>query len=219
MDYYFWLVKIKFMNKVLTEHDKINNIRWNNIVYTLEKEMIAIIVLTKLYEKNIITREKLMGQLQSLRVGTLTEFKKTHHCTINDKWYNEEHFTDIFEDLFHYREINSQISVSYPKLLEVLQLYSNKNYNFCINTIVDQIIKPTLVYFSNSSYDYFIQLFETSLNNFPTIKQEGYRSECSCCGSSEFQSDSKRTREEGIEKIKNLFHQFKKGNLSKIPKN
>ena len=200
-------------NKQFFSTDTIEIISWDRTLYPLEHEIIAIIILAGLYENGTITREKLMGQLQSLRKGELLKFRKTYHCTINNRWYSDEPFTEIFKDLLAFKR------VSYVKLIEVLQLYNNKNYNYCINVIVNQIIQPLLNYFASQyhSYDYFSQIFITDLKDFPKIEQKGYRSECWECGNTHFSSDIRRTKEKGTEQIISFFHNYKKGNLTKNP--
>lgn len=198
-------------NNKFKNYDRIINLSWSTMRYQLDKDIIAILVLTGLYENNKISREKLLGQLQSLKKGDLLKFKNTYHCSINDKWYNQEHFDRIFEDLYIYREI------SYIKLIEVLQLYTGMNYNYCINIIVKRIIEPLLNYFANTTYDYFNQVFDTNLSNFPNIEQKGYKSECWECGSSHWTADKRATLQE-ISRVIDYFHVYKKGNLTKIPK-
>lgn len=201
-------------NKKFTINDKIENISYDRFLYYLEEEIMVLVVLTGLYEQNIITLDKLKGQLSSLRKGDLLKHKRTYHCDINNKWYSHEPAKEVFKDLS--KDITS---VNYIKLLEVLQLYTTKNYNYCINLIINSIIKPTLNRFSQSSYsyDYFSQLFSTNLTDFPKIKIEGYRSECYECGSSHFVADERATRNK-INTIVEFFHLYKKGNLTKIPK-
>lgn len=208
-------------NKKFSINDKIINIYWDRFLYKLDNgffqeikdEYKTLIVLAQLYERNIITKEKLIGQLKSLKKKELTRFKKTYHCTINDKWYNNEPFTEVLKDLY-------SSEVTFIKLIEILQLYTNKNYNFCINLIIENIIKPLLESFSNSyySYDYFSQIFETNLLGFPEIKQEGYYTECYECGNKHFEPNSRQTVEEGMKQIIDFLHYYKKGNLTKIPK-
>ncbi len=178
----------------------------------IDVEMFILIILAGLYQNKTITIEKLKGQLSSLRKGDLLKLKKTYHCTINDRWYSEENASYIFNDLINFN------NVSYVKLIEVLQLYTNKNYNYCIDLVVGRIIEPYLNHFTDSQYDYLSDVFKTNLSDFPTIQEKGYRSECDCCGHSTFERDYRQTKEEGLKQITDFFHQFKRGNLSKIPK-
>lgn len=199
------------LNKVFTKNDKIINISWGKSIHHLGIEMQILLVLTSAYVNKTITLEKLKGQLSSLRKGTLQKFKQTYHCGINNRWYNDESASEVFKD------IGCNNEISYDDLIEVLQLYTGKNYNYCINMIIDSIIRPLLNYFSNSYYNYFNQIFSTNLSEFPELKQKGYETHCYECGHRHFESDSKRTREQ-ITEITDFFHNYKKGNLTKIPK-
>lgn len=198
-------------NLVFSKDDSINNMTWDKFYLYLDNETKTLIVLASLYQKEIITLNKLKGQLSSLRKGTLLGFKRSYRCGLNGKWYNDEPFANILEDLHH-------SSVSYEKLLEVIQLYENKNYNSCINFLIEFVIKPHLKRFSNTDYfNSFDQVFNTNLYNFPKIENEGYKVECSCCGSEHFEKQPRLTIERGEKLIKEYFHQYKRGNLTKIP--
>jgi len=184
---------------------------WDVLKYRIEEETVALIVLTGLYENGEISYDKLKGQIQSLRKGALTKYKRTYHCTINDKWYNDESFMTVFEDLFKYK------SISYIKFIEVIQLFNGKNYNYAINYIVKNVFEPLLKHFSNSGYDYLLSLINTNIYDFPNIKQRGSESRCYECGHTHFENDYRRTYEQ-IDDIINYFHNFKNGTLTKIPK-
>jgi hypothetical protein len=203
---------MKKLNKCFKNNDQLLNLNWNKHFYSFEDNIKIIIVLTSLYENNIITINKLKGQLKALKAGTLTKTKNTFHCNINNEWYDHESFSVIYKDLFNF------CNISFIKLIEILQLYSGKNYNYCINIIRESIFKPLLNTFSNSDYDYFNHFINTTLIDFPEIKQKGYKYECYECGNYRFEKDHRQTNEKGIEKLNDYFHQYKKGNLSKIPK-
>lgn len=201
-------------NKEFKSSDRIENISWGRFLCYLEGEAMALIVLASLYESNVITREKLKGQLSSLRKGNLLKRKGTYHCEINDRWYSYEPASNVFKDLSERTG-----SVSYDGLIEVLQLYTGKNYNYCVDYVVGNIIKPTLNRFANSyvSYSYLSELFCTNIEGFPRIEHSGYQSECNCCGGSNFEVDYRGTLMQ-ISKIIDFFHRYKKGNLVKIPR-
>lgn len=208
------------LNKYFDKSDKIYDIDWYHFLDRLDcyypvkinDEYKTLIVLTGLYENNIISKEKLKGQLKSLREKALTKFKKTYHCTINNQWYNDEPFSNVLKDLY-------ESEISFIKLIEVLQLYTNKNYNYCINLIVENILSPLLRYFSDhTSYRYFDDIFKTTLSDFPDIESEGTYSKCYCCGNNRFERSEELTFNLGLEKIKDFFHYYKKGNLTKIPR-
>lgn len=181
----------------------------------LEDEIFILLVLSELYNKDIITLDKLKGQLKSLKKGDLQKYKRTYHCTINDKWYNDEAAREIFKDLFESYKLNY---ISIKTLIEVVQLYLNKNYNYSIDFIVSNIFVRLLNSFSNlQGKDSFNNYIDVQMDNFPEIKIKGYETECYECGSNHFNVDHRQTIAQ-IDDIINFFHQYKKGNLLKIPK-
>jgi len=94
-------------NKKFSINDKIINIYWDRFLYKLDNgffqeikdEYKTLIVLAQLYERNIITKEKLIGQLKSLKKKELTRFKKTYHCTIGAQQNAEEFKKTVAQDL------------------------------------------------------------------------------------------------------------------------
>ena len=184
-------------------------------LWYLEDEIFILLILTGLHEKNIINLTKLKGQLKSLKRGKLQKYKRTYHCTINDKWYNDEPARNIFKDLFEQYELNY---INIIKLIEVIQLYTNKNYNYSIDFIISNIFPRFLNSFSNSQGEVsFGNYINVQIENFPHIKVKGYKSECYECGSEHFVINHRETISQ-IDNIIDFFHQYKKGNLLKIPK-
>ena len=150
-------------------------------LWYLEDEIFILLILTGLHEKNIINLTKLKGQLKSLKRGKLQKYKRTYHCTINDKWYNDEPARNIFKDLFEQYELNY---INIIKLIEVIQLYTNKNYNYSIDFIISNIFPRFLNSFSNSQGEVsFGNYINVQIENFPHINLKGYKSECYECGS------------------------------------
>lgn len=201
------------MNKIFRSVDRLEFYSWDRSLWYLETEICIIIVLTALYEKNIITLAKLKGQLSSLRKGTLMTHKNTYRCSINNTWYSDEGVREVFKDLFEEFKVDK---VSIIKLLEVTNLYLNKNYNYCMDYLVSNIYPKLLNTFcySESNFDIFV---DTQIEDFPRIERKGYRNECYECGCTHFEVDYRETNGQ-ITDIINFFHNYKKGNLSKIPK-
>lgn len=202
-------------NKKLKLEDSFYFWHYDRGLWYLEDEIFLLLVLSELYNKNIISLDKLKGQLKSLKKGDLQQYKRTYHCTINDKWYNDETAREIFKDLFETYKLNY---ISVKTLVEVTQLYLNKNYNYSIDFIVSNIFKPFLNSFSNSQGEAsFENYINVQIDDFPEIKIKGYKSECYECGNEHFNADHRQTIAQ-IDNIIDFFHQYKKGNLTKIPK-
>jgi len=135
------------------------------------------------------------------------------------KFYND--FIDlasknVFKDLFITYKLDT---INISTLINTIQLYLNKNYNYCIDYMVSNIYPKLLNTFSYSylDIDYLSQFIDTNLIHFPKIKHKGYCSECYECGNSHFELNHRGTIAQ-IEDIINYFHHYKKGNLTKIPK-
>ena len=201
-------------NKKLKEKDSFYFQDYDRSLWYLEDEMFLLLVLSELYNKNIITFDKLKGQLKSLKKGDLQKHKNTYHCTINNKWYHDETSKEVFKDLFETYRLNIE---SVPTLIKVVQLYTNANYNYCINFIVSNIFNRLLNAFSNSqgivSFERFIDVL---IDDFPTIEIKGYKSTCYECGAEHLEINHRETIAQ-IDDINIFFHQYKKGNLTKIP--
>lgn len=203
------------MNKIFNNQDNFFFWSWDRGLWYLEDEIVILLILSGLYERNIITLDKLKGQLKSLKEGKLQQYKKTYHCTINDKWYNDEPSIEIFKELYTNYKLEH---ISIIKLIEVIQLYLNKNYNYCIDFIISNIFPRFLNSFSNSQGEVsFNNYIDVQIEDFPSIKIKGYKSECYECGNEHFTSNHRETISQ-IDDIIEFFHEYKKGNLLKIPK-
>ena len=80
--------------------------------------------------------------IKSLRKDTLIRKINTYHCTINDKWYNGEGTFGIFCEA--YEDVCKRTDLSIEEFLPYLQLYTNKNRNYCLNFIFYEYIEPLL---------------------------------------------------------------------------
>ncbi len=189
---------------------------WDRTLWYLENEIVTLLILSELYNRKIITLDKLKGQLKSLKKGDLLKHKGTYHCTINNQWYSDEPAKNVFKDLFITYKLDT---INISTLINTIQLYLNKNYNYCIDYMVSNIYPKLLNTFSYSylDIDYLSQFIDTNLIHFPKIKHKGYCSECYECGNSHFELNHRGTIAQ-IEDIINYFHHYKKGNLTKIPK-
>lgn len=212
----------KKFNRLFRREDTIQGLPYHT--YLLSDEVCALISLTSLYKKKRITRDKLLGQLKALREGTLTRYKKTYHCKITGSWYNEAPFVEILEGLCNSSRLPE---VSYNDLIEVISLFANKGYNYSINYIVSSIVLPCFNRWSRvennnavfGTGNYAGGYFQTNLIDFPEIEKVEYReSNCCCCGCCCSSYISYEVEDNAKEKIINYFHNYKKGNLSKIPK-
>jgi hypothetical protein len=205
------------MNKITHKFQETDHLYFPNFYkgfLYLEDSPMILVNLASLYEKKIITYEKLKGQIKALRNGTLQQRKNTYHCEINNRWYSMEPPKDIFEEIFKEYGLNN---VKITTLVEVIQLYLNKNYNYALDWIVTNIYKPNIDSLAHSSFENLNSYLTTSIPFFPEIVQKGYTRSCFYCDNCSFEPDYVLTRDQ-IKLVINFFHNYKKGNQTKIPK-
>lgn len=180
--------------------------------YSYDIEYYILVVLIGLHYNKIIDDNKLKGQLKSLRDGTLNKRKNNYHCKINNKWYNDESPRYIFDDL---SQLIPQTNISFNEFIKYIQLYENKNYNYCLNIIFRVYLKEIYDKW-NPEYNYsFKDINPFKLKDFPNIvaihKNYEY---CEYCGHIHTAVEKNIN---DINNINNYIHHMKKGNLSKIP--
>lgn len=126
----------------------------------IEPTDVVLLVIANLHLQQKITDEKMKGMIASLRNKTLLRTVKTHHSKINDKWYNDQPMSYVLLDVYHtmcrYKEIDLEEFIPY------INLYLNKNRNFCIDYIFFNFVQPYL----NQIEDY-IQV----LNSFGILEK------------------------------------------------
>ena len=93
---------------------------WNRTLWYLEDEIVTLLILSELYNRKIITLDKLKGQLKSLNKGYLLKHKGTYHCTINNQWYSDEPAKNVFKDLFI-----KNMTFGYRFLSHIINVFQN----------------------------------------------------------------------------------------------
>ena len=197
------------MKKKFNVDDEIIFSRYENYSYfNFNNVDFILIVLTGLYERGIISRKKLIGQLKSLRNNNLLNKKNTYYCSINNSWYHGVYGIEIFKELY---ENYNLYKISIVKLLEVIQLYFNKKYNYCINYLVHKIIKNLFDRFKSYNYSNFIfdLNVEFKIDNFPKVEYKYYETYCNCCGKKMYELNKSDTEKE-FNYIINFFKDYKK---------
>lgn len=186
---------------------------FNKLNLPFNNDVNYVLVLSLLHLKGIIKDEKLKGQFQALRKGTLTKVKGTYHSSINNRWYSHDNPIEIFND---YLKIVHSHEMSIEEVLKYFNMYFNKGHNYSVNVFMNNIVSPLLNSW-NPKWDdeYFEQYSSIQFPNL-NLKCKSYSSECYSCGSTHTEYD---TSHYDIRKqLTEYFHSIKKGNLSKIPK-
>ena len=159
-----------------------------NVATERKNEMF--VLLSLLHINGFINDSSLHANFKNLREGKIIRRINTYHSKINNKWYNDDSVTDIYESI-----LNDMINLKNPKArlnferanklrllnglapkkfkteltfeesLKYLNLYLNKNRNYCIDHLFHEFIKPNILKFEynktiNSMFDYNFDYIE-----------------------------------------------------------
>jgi hypothetical protein len=201
------------MNKLSNIHINPQEIK-HRLWYDIDNKYAILFVLICLYYTHKISKEKFMGQIRALRAGHLSRVKGTHHCTINNKWYDHESPTEPYKDCLN--EL-CNIPINVEQIIQGLMIFENKGYNYAINSFLNNYIGPFI-------RNWYPSWGEEKLSNrlgiaylpFETTPK-GYSSECDSCGSTHYEIDRRATVDKLEKAFTEFFHSQKKGNLKKIP--
>lgn len=180
------------------------------------------LVLSLLHINGFINNDSINALFKSLRAGKLSRRVGTFYFKGTDQWYNDEDilevYSDIFDNMSHpknkkeilrlerinkLRKINGsepkilKTHLSFEEVLKYLNLYLNRNRNYCIDHLFYEFIKPCVVGYEyekmrlNEMFDYNFEHLENSHTNYSSYDDD-YCCEY-CCGD---YSDWSRNRSE-----------------------
>ena len=172
----------------------------------LKNEMLSsktrvFLMIVFLHYNKIITEEKMKGMLRSLRKDTFIRRVNTHKCSITGHWYDNESTFEILKDAFEYSHIRSK-TIFYKEFITYINLFLNKNYNYCLNWIYHELIEPTLKNIWNhmavsslQSFRYF-KINLVSYDDYPYTNKGSwdYYSSCSYYSKSDAYNDYLRSQ-------------------------
>lgn len=160
------------------------------------KEKNILILISLLHINKLINNNSIKSLFKNLREGKLLRNVGTYHSNINDKWYNDESIFEIYEDILDsmknpkgkerlrierinkLRRINGlpkiefKESLNFEETLKYLNLYLNKNRNYCIDYLFHEYIKPAINSYSTYNKDikkmfnYDFSIFEKSDHSY-----------------------------------------------------
>lgn len=139
----------------------------------------AFLIIVFLHYNKIMTDEKLKGMLKSLREDKLLTRRNVYHCSFSDRWYNEEHMSEILQYEFDTAFIKSK-TIGLKDFMYYLNFYLNRNYNYCLNWIYIELIQPTLDNICNYSSISSLQSFRffninmVSYDDYPEPRSNSY---------------------------------------------
>ena len=177
--------------------------------YNIPTKYKILLVLAVLHNESKISDKKLKGQIQSLRKGELEKYKKTYHCSINNRWYNQVPALEVFEDCLKLTSRN----IPFDKILYYIQLFENKGYNYSLNIFgreyIYNLYNEWNPEYTDKSFSDYIGFFIPNIN----ITKESHF--CYECGHTHYSFNKDSTK--NIQTISEWLHTKKKGNLKKIP--
>lgn len=149
------------------------------------------LVISLLHANGIINNDSINSLFKNLRKGKLNRTVNTYRSNINKQWYNYENIYDIYDDILDdminpkspkailrlerinkLRRINGLEPKSYKtflnfeEVMKYLNLFLNKNRNFCIDHLFNEYIKPAIrqseysISYINNMFDYDFSYFE-----------------------------------------------------------
>ncbi len=141
--------KFVISTKLIPQADASSRHYYNT--YNIAPEVTAFLVIVHLHIQKRINDARFKAMLRSLREGTLLRTINTYHCPINDKWYNDEPMLTILLEVYNDHSMPKH-DISLDVFLKYLNLYLNKNKNFCIDWIYFSIVQPLINGLSYSGY-------------------------------------------------------------------
>lgn len=173
---------------------------YDNILDDIE---ISVLLASFLHYNDIINDKKLQAMYKGLRDRSLLKHRNVYHCNINNKWYSDEPMINILLDILSdgYNGVIAEISgkritkteMDIEIYLKYMNRYLNKNRNYCIDYVYDNVVKPFINrYESGCSFwhftdhhfhcdNAFIELFGVQLNGFNNTKLENFDAYGYCC--------------------------------------
>jgi hypothetical protein len=179
--------------------------------YNIDTKYLILLILATLHHEVKITDEKLKGQLQALRKGTLLKKKNTYHCEINERWYDNELPIDIFKEIAEDKGIKE---IPFKKFITYIQLFENVNYNYALNIFGSNYLYRI---FNSWNPEYCDADFCNYMGFYiPNIYVTNDSHTCYECGHEH--SHYGKNERANLLVLNEWIHKQKKGNLSLIPR-
>jgi hypothetical protein len=172
---------MKIPHLILTYNSSHNEqARWKQTATERENDIILLLSFLHFYKK--INDDRLKSMFRALKSGTLLRKINTHHCKINDTWYNDESMYFILMEC--YLDLCPKEDMPLEVFLKYLNLYLNKNRNFCIDAVYFQFIEPFIETVENYPSDKIIKSFdvgEIGAVNFEEVDNNNSLDGGYCC--------------------------------------
>jgi hypothetical protein len=156
--------------------------------YDLEDTIKCVMYLIFFYHNGMINNESFLGQLKSLRKGTLLKRKNTYHSKINDEWYSDtsilEIFRDIWEDYRSKGKTPRNNSIDFNKFIQYFGFFlPGKNKNYVIDYIYFNMLSniPNLYKHYYERYNNYLKEFDIPNFNSKSIHDNFGLGDGYCC--------------------------------------
>ena len=108
-----------------------------------ERQRDLFLLITLLYHNEVINREKYIAMCNNNKAGKLNRKIKTHHCKINNKWYDDTGMYTILFEVFD--DMRGRLKpIELEDFIKYANLYLNKPRNYCIDWIFYSYIEPVI---------------------------------------------------------------------------
>ena len=127
-----------------------------------------------------------MAMFTSIRADKFCRHVNTYHCRINDKWYSGENMLTILKDAFSFVMFPMKTRIDFEmeldEFLKYLNLYLNKNRNYCIDFLQSEIVEPIIDNFKHSAGRHYgiLESFGIS-SDVRIVRYEDYELTGYCC--------------------------------------
>jgi hypothetical protein len=165
------------------------------------------ILISLLHINRFINNQSLFALFKSLKENKLNRYINTFHSKINDKWYNDEHITNVYEmiledsiskhrnsqktkrlnklrELDGLKPITYKTELNFDDTLKYLNKYLNKNRNYCIDHLFHEFIKESISRYKHYQYT-LNRIFDFDFEIFKKEPYDDYYCCEHCCGSYE----------------------------------
>ena len=186
-------------------NNEVNNfiISHTSVTNNCSTENKLFLVISLLHINGFINNDSIKKLFKNLREGKLNRRVNTYYSKITKEWYDYENIYNIYEDIFDklinpkspsvllkldrinkLRKINGlepKIFKSYldfEDVLKYLNLYLNKNRNFCIDHLYHEYIQPAIKE-SGYTFRYINGMFKYDFSYLES--RNSYHSDNYCC--------------------------------------
>lgn len=159
---------MKFKNELIPKN---SSNTWRSIYSpNTSRKLVVFLIITHLHIQSKINDEKMKAMFKSLKNETLLRKVNTHHCKINNKWYNDEEMFTILCEV--YNEVCVRKDLDIETVLKYLNKFLNGNRNYCINYIYIEFILPLFSNLSDPKNVKLLKTFEVKTFNVNYISYE-----------------------------------------------